>query len=58
MTVFLLSLLGLMVDSCCVQHGDLSWLVSMAAIPTIWIARNRSMKEKIKKIRIFPTKCV
>ena len=54
MILLLLSLLGLLLDSWKTgRHGDLPWLVAMAVTPTIWIVRNRNMRAKINKLRIF-----
>ena len=32
------------------KNANISWLVAMAATPTIWIVKNKSMMDKIKNI--------
>ena len=49
-TVFMLSFIGTLLDSVPAVGPNFSWQVAMAVTPTIWIARNKNMKEKIKTV--------
>ena len=49
-TVFVLSFIGTLLDSVPTVSVNMSWLLAMAITPTIWIARNKNMRDKIKTV--------
>ena len=48
LTVFLISFFGKMFEIFNLTGPSLSWLVAMAVTPTIWILRNKKMKQRAK----------